>query len=164
MGAPFRLTAPSPRESDIQRAVLRLLAVDRRVAWSGRFNSGAVSYPAVALRDPQFVRFHTVPGFADIAGQLRDGVSVLIECKRAGERLEPHQFEFLATALWGRAVAGVARSVDDAIALLDGDWEARMRRLEREAVAGQGRAREWPQALRLPRGFREWFRTTQAPA
>ncbi|NEV61524.1 hypothetical protein [Thiorhodococcus minor] len=37
----FRLTPVEPRERDIQDAILRYLAVDRRVAWAKRFNTGA---------------------------------------------------------------------------------------------------------------------------
>ena len=155
----FRLTAPDVPESAVQAAVLRLLAIDRRVAWSGRFNSGAATYPAAGPGRPHYVRFHTVPGFPDVAGQLKDGLGLYIECKRPGERLEPEQFAFLARALWGRAAAGVARSVEDARAVIDADWSARMARFGREAVVGQGRSPTWPATLPLPAGFREWYAT-----
>lgn len=157
--ARFHLTAPTAPESDIQAAVLAWLALDRRVAWAGRFNSGAARFPATPNSRPQFVRFHTVPGFPDVAGQLTDGLGLYLECKRPGERLTPAQLAFLARALWGRAAAGVVRSVEDARAILDGDWSARMARFGREAVVGQGRAPDWPPSLRLPSGFREWFAT-----
>lgn len=38
----LRLTRPEPPEHAIQDAVLRYLALDRRVAWAHRFNTGAV--------------------------------------------------------------------------------------------------------------------------
>jgi hypothetical protein len=37
----LRLTRPEPPEHAIQDAILRYLAIDRRVAWAHRFNTGA---------------------------------------------------------------------------------------------------------------------------
>ena len=41
MSKPFRLTALEPNEHAIQDAILRYLALDPRVAWAERFNTGA---------------------------------------------------------------------------------------------------------------------------
>ncbi len=41
MSRPFRLRPIEPLERDIQSAILRYLAVERRVAWARRFNTGA---------------------------------------------------------------------------------------------------------------------------
>jgi hypothetical protein len=65
-----------------------------------------------------FVRFGAL-GSPDILGILQGGRFVALEVKTAKGRTSPAQESWLAEALQLGAVAGVARSIDDAFALID---------------------------------------------
>lgn len=84
------LTVPRP-EREIQRAILDLLAALHIPAW--RANTGAARY--VYQGKARFVRFGP-KGQPDILAILPGpGRLVAIEVKRPGERLSPHQANFL---------------------------------------------------------------------
>ncbi|EXJ14758.1 VRR-NUC domain-containing protein [Imhoffiella purpurea] len=112
---PFRLTPIEPLEHDIQGAILRYLAVDRRVAWAKRFNTGA---HVVEGRDKQgkpkrrFIRY-AFPGCADVLGQLASGHFLAIEVKRPGEQSSEEQAAFLSRVQEAGGLAILARSIDD---------------------------------------------------
>ena len=114
---PFHLKPVKPTEAQVQDAILRYLAVERRVVWSARMNSGK----GKLLRpdgSQTWIRF----GFAgcpDIMGQLTDGRYLAIECKRAGGRVRPEQRAHISLATAHGAVAMIARSVDEVQAALD---------------------------------------------
>lgn len=105
---------PGP-EAGVLAAVLKLLAVHPAVAWARRMNTGAVKVGEG--RAVRFVRFGFV-GCADILGQMKDGRLLAIECKSDVGRLSDAQQNFLATVAAHGGVAGVARSIDDALAIL----------------------------------------------
>lgn len=55
-------------------------------------------------------------GFSDLCGCRRsDGRAVFIECKTSTGRVRPEQEQFLAAMQEAHALAGVARSVEDAL-------------------------------------------------
>ena len=118
----LRLTRPEPPEHAIQDAVLRYLALDRRVAWAHRFNTGATRIDARDARGrptrSRFVRF-AFPGCSDILGQLRTGHFLAVEVKRPSTKPTPEQAAFLAQVNTARGLGVVARSLDDVIAALD---------------------------------------------
>lgn len=121
MPQPFKLKTTDPMERDIQAAVLKYLAVDRRVGWRHRFNTGAKRFKGTDARGrptQRFVRFAFV-GCSDILGQLIDGRFLAVECKRKGEEPSSEQADFLARVERFGGVAIVARSVDDVKAALD---------------------------------------------
>jgi hypothetical protein len=106
-----------PSESDILRAIMALLKHHPRVAQCWRQNSGTF---AERNRDgsTRYIRANTARGMSDIMGVLRDGRTLAIEVKSRNGRMRPGQEEFLQTIRQAGGVAGVCRSVDDAVGLL----------------------------------------------
>lgn len=106
-----------PSEADILRAIMSLLKRHPRVAQCWRQNSGTF---AERNRDgsTRYIRANTQRGMSDIMGVLRDGRTLAIEVKSRTGRMRPGQEEFLATIRQAGGVAGVCRSVDDAVKLL----------------------------------------------
>lgn len=115
---PFRLTMPEVPESSILSACLQLLQYDMRVAWAARLNTGAAKFDR-GDGTAQLVRFG-FEGLSDIVGQMKDGRFLAIECKNRIGRLRPMQTAFLLHVQKHNGVAGVARSVDDVLAILGG--------------------------------------------
>jgi hypothetical protein len=106
-----------PSEADILRAIMQLLKRHPRVAQCWRQNSGTF---AERNRDgsTRYIRANTARGMSDIMGVLKDGRTLAIEVKSRNGRMRPGQEEFLATIRQAGGVAGVCRSVDDAVRLL----------------------------------------------
>jgi hypothetical protein len=106
-----------PSEADILRAIMQLLKRHPRVAQCWRQNSGTF---AERNRDgsTRYIRANTQKGMSDIMGVLKDGRTLAIEVKSRNGRMRPGQEEFLATIRQAGGVAGVCRSVDDAVRLL----------------------------------------------
>jgi VRR-NUC domain len=106
-----------PSESDILRAIMQLLKRHPRVAQCWRQNSGTF---AERNRDgsTRYIRANTQKGMSDIMGVLKDGRTLAIEVKSRTGRMRPGQEEFLQTIRQAGGVAGVCRSVDDAVRLL----------------------------------------------
>ena len=101
-------------EQGVLNAVLKALQLDRRVAWIVRMNSGAYRTP-----DGRFIRY----GFAgcpDLLGQLTDGRILMIEIKAAKGRLTDDQEFMLAKVRANGGVSGVARSIEEALAIVEG--------------------------------------------
>lgn len=77
------------------------------VAWVGRFNSGTMKIGG------RFIKFNSVKGFSDLAGQLKDGRFFAIECKHpVTGKLSDDQKKFLATVESNNGIAIVASSAD----------------------------------------------------
>ena len=70
-----------------------------------------------------FVRFGA-PGSPDILGIIQGGRMVALEVKTAKGKTSPGQDEWLAEAGKLGAIVGVARSIDDAFALVDSAFSA----------------------------------------
>ncbi len=109
----FRLTRPEPTEAAILAAVIKVLDRHPRVAKFWRQNSGAGQLVRRSGAS-QFMRFG-FPGCPDIAGFLRDGTALFIECKRPSGRVSSEQQAFLDAAQAAGCLAFVARNVDDVI-------------------------------------------------
>ncbi len=117
MPKPFRLKSVKATEAQIQDAILRYLAVERRVLWAARMNSGKGK-----LLRPDGTQTWISFGFTgcpDIMGQLRDGRYLAIECKRAGGRVRPEQRAHITQAADHGAVAIIARSLEDVQKAMD---------------------------------------------
>jgi len=117
MPKPFRLQSVKATEAQIQDAILRYLAVERRVLWAARMNSGKGK-----LLRPDGTQTWISFGFTgcpDIMGQLRDGRYLAIECKRSGGRVRPEQRQHITQAADHGAVAIIARSLEDVQKALD---------------------------------------------
>ncbi len=108
----------NPTETQILKAVLGLVRRHPRVAFAYRVNSGTF---AERNRDgsTRYVRANTQRGMTDIGGTMKDGRSIYIEVKSATGRVQRHQQEFIDRCRAAGAVAGVVRSVEDAIELLE---------------------------------------------
>ena len=106
-----------PSEADILRAIMALLKHHPRVAQCWRQNSGTF---AERNRDgsTRYIRANTQKGMSDIMGVLKDGRTLAIEVKSRVGKMRPGQDEFLQTIRQAGGVAGVCRSVDDAVRLL----------------------------------------------
>ncbi len=95
----------------LERTILQAAAIHPRVGALYRFNGGVFG--------PRRVR--ACPnGWPDLAGWMRDGRALLVEVKAATDYAMPHQVEFLDEAKAAGAVAGIARSVDDFLKLVEG--------------------------------------------
>ena len=120
---PRRELAPDeprqPSEAEILRAILQLLRRHPKVALCWRQNSGTF---AERNRDGsvRYIRANTQRGMSDIMGAMMDGRTLAIEVKSRTGRMRPGQEEFLASIRAAGGVAGVCRSVDDAVRLLEG--------------------------------------------
>lgn len=113
------LKTPGPKraqaapERDVLNAVLAMLRTHPAVAWAARVNSGAYKTP-----DGRFIRF----GFAgcpDILGQMKCGQFLAIECKSDIGRATEDQAAFIDKVLKFGGKAGIARCVEDALAIVD---------------------------------------------
>lgn len=100
------------REAPILRAVLEYLRYHPAVARAWRQNSGA------AKLGDRFIRFTDEVGLPDICGFMKDGRALYVEVKAPKGRPAYWQQQFLDAAAKAGCVAGVARSLDDAAALL----------------------------------------------
>lgn len=115
------LRLPPEPEHAIQADVLRYLAIDRRVAWARRFNTGATrieSRDAKGRPARRFIRF-AFPGCADILGQLASGHFLAVEVKRPSTGPTDEQAAFLAQVNAAGGLALIAHSIDDVQAALD---------------------------------------------
>lgn len=111
---PTRKRTPSgnPLESDIQKAILQALRLDKRVAWVARFNSGT-------FKDgDRYIRANTQPGLSDILGMLHGGILFAIEVKSATGSATDDQKIFLNLIETNGGKAGIARSIEDALKII----------------------------------------------
>ena len=108
-----------PSEAEILRAILQLLRRHPKVAMSWRQNSGTFQE---RNRDGsvRYIRANTQRGMSDIMGALMDGRTLAIEVKSRTGRMRPGQEDFLQQIRAAGGVAGVCRSVEDAVRLLEG--------------------------------------------
>ena len=108
-----------PSEAEILRAILQLLRRHPKVALCWRQNSGTFQE---RNRDGsvRYIRANTQRGMSDIMGALKDGRTLAIEVKSRTGRMRPGQEEFLQQIRAAGGVAGVCRSVEDAVRLLEG--------------------------------------------
>ena len=108
-----------PSEAEILRAIIQLLKRHPKVAMSWRQNSGTFQE---RNRDGsvRYIRANTQRGMSDIMGTLKDGRTLAVEVKSRTGRMRPGQEEFLQQIRDAGGVAGVCRSVADAVRLLEG--------------------------------------------
>lgn len=106
-----RKPSGKPLERDILKAVIAALRRDPRVAQVERQQSG------LFVDGDRYIRVGT-PGALDIKGMLKGGRAFEFEIKRPGRKPDPRQAERIETLRANGAVAGVATSVEEALALL----------------------------------------------
>ena len=101
-----------PLERDVLRAILRALKNHPLVAMVQRRQSG------VFREGDRFVRVGK-RGEADVSGILKGGRSFAIEVKRPGGKPSELQTEFIRCVIAAGGVAGVATSVEEALAIIE---------------------------------------------
>jgi hypothetical protein len=101
-------------EQGVLNAVIKVLRLHPNVSWIVRMNSGAYRMP-----DGRYVRFG-FPGCPDLLGQMRDGRLLAIEVKSSKGRLTDEQEFVLAKIRANNGVSGVARSIEDAVEIVEG--------------------------------------------
>lgn len=101
-------------EKAVLNGVLELLRRHPKVAWAARINSGAYKTP-----DGRFIRFGFT-GCPDIIGQMKDGRFLAVETKAEDGRVTQEQQAVLDNILKNNGVAGVARSLSDAMNIVEG--------------------------------------------
>lgn len=107
-------------ETQLVRSVLDALAA--RGVWSWRENSGLTVFGSVGGASRRVVR-GAPKGTPDILGVLPGGQLFGIECKTAKGRQNPNQKAWEQKAAKHSVRYGVARSVSDALRLVDA-WQA----------------------------------------
>lgn len=99
------------READIQNSI-RLALNDHAVIF--RVNSGKVR-----LKDGRYFHAGVPKGYSDLSGfRKSDGKAVFIEVKTDKGQASDEQLKFIDTMRKNGAIAGIARSADEAIKLV----------------------------------------------
>ena len=113
-----RTHSTEPSEAETLRAIIQMLHRHPRVAMCWRQNSGTFQE---RNRDGsvRYIRANTARGMSDIMGALKDGRTLAIEVKSRAGKMRPGQEEFLSQIRAAGGVAGVCRSVEDAVRLLE---------------------------------------------
>lgn len=99
-------------EAQILKAVGQLIGLHPKVAYCWRHNNGAFH------AEHRFIRFGH-EGVSDFVGFTKTGRFLAIECKSARGRLTKSQESFINRVREAGGIAGVARSVCDAQAILE---------------------------------------------
>lgn len=99
------------KEGDIQSQIMIALSYCPTVAWAHVTTTGTVK------RRGKFITVGS-PGMPDIIGQMRNGKLFGIEVKMPKEKDSAEQYEFIEMITSNNGVAGVARSVDDALMIV----------------------------------------------
>ena len=110
----------APLEKEIQTAILEAIEFRRDLVFVGRFNRGQ-AVATNAHGETRYTPFNTVKGFPDIHGLLVGGKAFYIEVKRPPphyRKPDDDQQKFLDDARVAGAYAGVATSVEEAMAIL----------------------------------------------
>lgn len=108
-------------ESLILKSVLEFLQYHPRVEWAERMNTGAMKIQDTTGKK-RFIKFG-FKGMSDIFGQLKqNGKLIAIETKRAGKYATDDQKAFLTKVFEAGGCAGVARSIEDAERIIEGEF------------------------------------------
>lgn len=114
------LRPPQPLEAPIRRMICHALNYHPLVAWAEIANTGAGRFFMPDGNAGQFVRYGE-PGQSDITGQMKDGRRLAIEVKRRpGLKATQAQQAYLDRILSANGVAGVASSIEEAKAIVEG--------------------------------------------
>lgn len=118
---PGTVRKPVIKESEIQQQILAALSLHPRVARIERINVMAGRLIGKDGKTSRFIR-SCRRGRVDLDGFTRDGRVIAIEIKRPGKRntATAEQREYLHQVSAAGGLAGVACSVEEAIAIVDG--------------------------------------------
>lgn len=102
-------------EADIQRSIMLALSQAGCLIW--RNNTGCLKNPAGIP-----IKFGIGnPGGSDLIGITSTGRFVALEIKTPKGRATPEQLRFIEAVRKHGGIAGIARSVEDALSLLNGN-------------------------------------------
>lgn len=112
---------PEPLESAIQKTILAALRLHPLVKHAERVNVGAGRFARKDGSAGRFVRYGR-NGQSDICGRMKDGRELAIEVKRPSNKngATAAQLDYIADVQSGGGVAGVAWSVETALAIVEG--------------------------------------------
>jgi hypothetical protein len=105
-------------EAQIQKAILAALQIHPAVALIYRVNSGTFAQTN-RNGSKRYIRANSQRGMTDLCGTMKNGRSIYIEVKSATGKVQPHQAFFIEQARNAGAIAGIARSVEDALFLIE---------------------------------------------
>lgn len=114
------------RETALQREIMLALSDAGCTIWrsnTGTAHAGRVihrSGSTITLADARMITFGLCVGSADLIGITNTGRFIAIEVKTGKRGTTPEQDRFLFHIQLMGGIAGVARSVDDALALVRG--------------------------------------------
>lgn len=106
----MELKKPTPKESEIQKAILEYLNMSGHFCWRNNTGSLPMNYKGKS----RLIRFGK-KGSSDILGVSRTGKIIAIEVKRPGEEPTTEQLDFLLAITGHGGIGVVATSVDDVI-------------------------------------------------
>lgn len=101
-------------ESNLMKAIMLALSEAGCTVW--RNQSGAYTDP----RSKNFIRYGVGVGGSDILGIAPNGKFLAVEVKTATGRPTKEQLNFIDVINKRGGIAGIARSVNDALALING--------------------------------------------
>lgn len=99
-------------ETGIKAAIAAALSKHPKVAWAHVTTTGLLQ------RGGRWIRVGK-KSMPDIIGQLKTGQLLGVEVKRPGNKPEEGQHEFISMIIANGGVAGWARSVDEALEVLE---------------------------------------------
>lgn len=112
---PVGMPLPGAKEAQVLSAVLAFLRLHPQVGWVQRMGVGAME-----SSDGRYIKFGFT-GCSDIIGQMKDGRFLAVEVKREiGGKASEAQLAFIYTVKKNNGIAGVVRSLDDVVRLLEG--------------------------------------------
>lgn len=95
----------------------RLFRVNTGMGWTGTVRHVGSE---VRITNPRPIHAGLTEGGADIVGWSPDGLFVAIECKVGKTITTSAQMKFLEAVKRARGRAGIARSVEDAVKIMEG--------------------------------------------
>lgn len=114
------------RESDIQASIMIALSKAGCTVWRQNVGQGwagksqRLSTGAVVIHDPRPLHAGLCVGSSDIIGITPNGQFLAVEVKSKTGRLTEEQQRFIDAVRRKGGIAGVARSVEEALQLLSG--------------------------------------------
>ena len=117
-------------ETTIQREIMKAVSAtgarifrnNTAMGWVGHRNEvrDSASGLFVTIRNPRPLHAGLCVGSSDLIGWTANGRFLAIEVKTATGRITEDQENFIAAVIRAGGVAGVVRSVEDALTLLEG--------------------------------------------
>lgn len=105
----------STTEANIQNDILIALSGAGCVVW--RQNTGAYK----CSKTGRLIRYGLCVGSSDIIGIAPGGLFLAVEVKKVGGAVRKGQPEFISAVRKAGGLAGIARSVEDALAIVRGE-------------------------------------------